>query len=166
MCSSRPPAYEWWPSGVAGYRAQRRVRERPLGDAAQRVVVHLADEELEEALELVCVPAQARSQRRRVDPLGRLQRAHLDLELVPKPLDAPEHADRVARLEATVEHLDVVPDARGNPAARVDELEREIGRAVPRPQPLLARDGVDALNGAVFLEFCDCGHESEFRMAG
>src|SRR5205807_1847249 len=72
----------------------------------------------------------------------------------------------VARLEASVEQVDVVPDPRADAAARVHELEREIRRAVPRPQPLLPRDRVDALNGAVFLEFCDRGHEREFRMAG
>ena len=64
---------------------------------AQRLVVHLADEELEEAFELVRVAAQARSQSRRIDALGRLERPHLDLELVAEPLDAAEHAHRVAR---------------------------------------------------------------------
>ena len=128
--------------------------------------MHLADEELEEAFELVRVAAQARSQARRIDALGRLERPHLDLELVAEPLDAAEHAHRVAGVEPSVEHVDVVPDARGDPAARVDELEREIARAVPRAQPLLARHRVDPLNGAVFLELGDGRHEREFRTAG
>ena len=128
--------------------------------------MHLADQELEEALELVCVAAQAG-----VSPAGSTPSAGSSVRTstwssFAEPLDAPEHADRVARLEAPVEHVDVVPDARRDPAARVDELEREIARAVPRPQPFLARDGVDALNGAVFLQFGDSGHEREFRMAG
>ena len=132
----------------------------------QRVVVHLADEELEEAFELARVPAEPRRQLRRVDVFGRLERPHLDLELVPEPLDAAEHPHRVARLEPSLEEVDVVPDPSADPAARIHELEREIRRAVPRPQPLLARDRVNALNGAVFLEFGDGGHEREFRMAG
>ena len=125
-----------------------------------------ADQELEEALELVRVPAQARRQPRRIDVLRGLECPHLHLELVPEPLDAPEHAHRVARLEAAVEQVDVVPDPRGDPAARVHELEREIARAVPRAQPFLARDRVNAFNGAVFLELGDGGHEREFRTAG
>jgi len=85
--------------------------------------VHLADEELEEAFELGRVPAQARRQCRRIDPLCRLERPDLDLELVAEPLDASEHADRVARLETSVEQVDVVPDPGADPATRVDELE-------------------------------------------
>ncbi len=145
---------------------ERRFRERPRDDTAKRLVVHLADEKLEEAFELVGVPAQARSKARGVDVLGGLERPHLDLERVPEPLDAAEHAHGVACLEASVEQVDVVPHARSDASARVDELEREVARAVSRPQPLLARHGVDALNGAVFLELRDGRHEGEFRMAG
>ena len=147
-------------------RAQRRGRERPRDDAAQRVVVHLSDQELDEALELVRVPAQARRQPRRIDVLRGLERPHLHLELVPEPLDAAEHVHRVARLEPSFEHVHVVPDARGDPAARVHELEREIARAVARAQPFLARHRVNALNRAVFLELRDGRHEGEFRTAG
>jgi len=112
---------------------QRRVGKRSRDDAPQRVVVHLGDEELEEPLELVGVTPQAGRQSRRVDVLGRLERPYLDLELVAKALDAAEHADRVARLESSIEQFDVVPDPRSDPAARVDELECEIRRAVARP---------------------------------
>ena len=62
-----------------------------------------------------------------------LDRAHLHLQPAAEPLHAAEHAHGVALGEATVEQLDVVPDARLDPAARVDELEGEIGRAVLRP---------------------------------
>jgi hypothetical protein len=89
-------------------RPQWRFRERPRDDSVKRVVVHFADEKLDEALELVGVPPKARSQLRRVDTLGRLERPYLDLELVPEPLDPPEHAHRVARLEPPVEQVDVV----------------------------------------------------------
>src|SRR5438552_4544189 len=147
-------------------RLEGRLRQGARDDPAERVVMHLRDEELEESLELARVAAQARRESRRIDSLGRLECPHLDLQLVAKALDAAEHVDRVARLEASVEQVDVVPDPRADAAARVHELEREIRRAVARPQPLLPRDRVDALNGAVFLEFCDRGHEREFRMAG
>ena len=128
--------------------------------------MQLADEELEEALELVRVAAEPRGQPRGVDALGRFERPHLDLELVPEPLDAAEHAHRVTRLEPSLEEVDVVPDPSADPAARINEFEREIRRPVPRPQPLLARHRVNPLNGAVFLELGDGGHEGEFRMAG
>ena len=133
---------------------------------AQRVVVHLADQELEEAVELVCVSAQTRRQSRGIDAFCRLERPHLDLQPVAEPLDAAEHADGVARGEPAVEQVDVVPDARPDPAARVHELEGEVARAASRSQSLLARDRVDALNRAVFLEFGDFGHRREFRMEG
>jgi Protein of unknown function (DUF1015) len=145
-------------------RAERRVGERARDDRAQPFVVYLAAEELEEALELVRVAPQAGGQSRGIDVRGRLECPHLDLELVPEPLDAAEHANRVARIEATVEQVDVVPDTRADPAARVDELEREIARAVACPQPLLARHGVDALDGAVLLQLRDGGHGREFRI--
>ena len=40
----------------------------------------------------------------------------------------------------------------------IDELEREVRRAVLRPPALLAADGVDALDGAVLGELGDAGH--------
>ena len=66
--------------------------------------------------------------------VARLERAHVELEPVAEALDAAEHAHRVALAEAPVEQLDVVPDARVDAAARVDELEREVRRAALRPQ--------------------------------
>jgi len=72
--------------------------------------------------------------------------------------DAPEHAHCVAFAETAVEELDVVPDAGRDPAARVDELEREVRRAVLRPQPLLLRDRVHALERPVLLQLRDRGH--------
>ena len=146
------------PVGRRGIRPQRRSAEHAHDDRAQPVVVHLGDEELEEALQLVGVAAQRRRHRRRVDAVRRLERAHVELERVAELLDASEHAHGVAFAEAPVEQLDVVPDARGDAAARVDELEREVRRAVLRPQPLLLRDGVDAFDGAVLLELRDRGH--------
>ena len=96
----------------------------------------------------------------------RLDRAHLHLQPAAEPLHAAEHAHGVAFGEAAVEQLDVVPDARLDPPARVDELEREVGRAVLRPPALLAADGEDALDGAVLGELGDAGHGRQSRRAG
>ena len=87
-----------------------------------------------------------------------LERAHLELEPVAEALDPAEHAHRVAFGEARVEQLDVVPDARLDASARVDELEREIRAPPSCAQALLLRDRVDALDGAVLLELRDRGH--------
>ena len=118
----------------------------------------LAGEEVEEAVELVGVAAHRRRQLGRIAVGRGLDRPHLHLEPAAEPLHAPEHADGVALGEAAVEQLDVVPDARLDPAARVDELEREIRRAVLRPPALLAADGEDALDGAILRELGDAGH--------
>ena len=126
--------------------------------AARPGVRDLAGEEVEEAVELVGVAAHRRRQLRRVGVRCRLDRPHLHLEPAAEPLDASEHAHGVALGEAAVEQLDVVPDPRLDPPARVDELEREVRSAVLRPAPLLAADGVDALDGAVLGELGDAGH--------
>ena len=81
---------------------QGSVAKRSRDDSAQRVVVHLADEELEKSFELVRVSPQPRRQPRWVDTFRRLERPHLDLELVAEPLHAAEHADGVPGLEAPV----------------------------------------------------------------
>src|SRR5690348_12511879 len=107
---------------------------------------NLRGEELEEAFELVRVPPHCRRKLRRVRTGRRLERAHVDLKPVAELLDAAEYVHGVALGEAGVEQLDVVPDTCVDPAAGVDQLEREIRSAVLRPQPLLARDGVDALD--------------------
>ena len=91
---------------------------------------------------------------------ARLERAHVELEAVAEPLDAAEHAHGVALAEAAVEQLDVVPDARVDAPARVDELEREVRRAALRPQPALGLDGEDALDDAVLRELGDHAGES------
>ena len=129
----------------------------------QALVRDLRDEELEKAFELVRVAAHRGRHPRGIDVLCRLERAHLELEPVAEPLDAAEHAHGVSFGEAGVEQLDVVPDPRRDPAARVDELEREIRGAVSRAQPLLLRDRVDALDGAVLLELGDRGHGLESK---
>ena len=129
--------------GARGSAARdgRRRRGRAATTRREPGVRDLAGEEVEEAVELVGVAAHRRRQLGRIGVGRRLDRAHLHLQPAAEPLHASEHADGVALGEAAVEQLDVVPDARLDPAARVDELEREVGGAVLRPPPLLAPDG-------------------------
>ena len=117
----------------------------------------LRGQEVEEPVELVRVPAQRGRQHRGVD-VGRLDGAHLHLEPAAEALDPPEHADGVALREATVEQLDVLPDATLDPAAGVDELDREVRLAGARREPALARDREDAVDRAVLGELRDRGH--------
>ena len=118
----------------------------------------LRGQELEEAVELVRVPSQRGREVRRVRLRRRLERPDVDLQLVPELLDATEDTHGVTFGEPRVEQLDVVPHARLDPPARVDQLEREIGSAAFRPQPLLARDRVDALDDTLLGQLCDCAH--------
>ena len=118
----------------------------------------LAGEEIEEAVELVGVAAKPGRQLRRIGVRSRLDGPHLHLQPAAEPLHAAEHADCVSLGEAAVEQLDVVPDARVDAAARVDELEREVRGAVLRPPPLLAPDREHALDGPVLGELGDAGH--------
>ena len=63
----------------------------------------LAGEELEESVELVGVAAQRGRELGRVQSLGRLERADLELELVAEAVDPAEDAHGVALGEAPVE---------------------------------------------------------------
>ena len=117
----------------------------------------LGGEEVEEPVELVGVAAERGRQRRRVD-VGRLDGAHLHLQPAAEALDPSEDANRVALREAPVEQLDVLPDATLDPAARVDELDREVRLAGPRRETALARDREDAVDRAVLGELRDRGH--------
>jgi hypothetical protein len=139
-------------------RPQLRRAQHPLHAGAKRGVRDLGGEELEEALELVCVAPHRGRERGRIGLRRRFDRADRDLEAVAEALDPPEHPHRVALGEAAVEELHVLPHARVDAAARIDELEREVRRAAPRPQPLLARDTEHALDHPVLGELDDGGH--------
>ncbi len=123
----------------------------------------LPRQELEEAVELVCVAAHGRGERGRVALRRRLERPHLHLQAPAEALDPAEHAHGVAGLEAPVEQLHVVPHPRLDAPARVDELEREVGRAATRPSALLAADREHPLHGAVLRELGDRRHDRESR---
>src|SRR5207245_7363088 len=60
--------------------------------------------------------------------------------------------------EARVEQLDVVPDARIDAPARVDELEGEVWSPAASAQTLLARHRVDAFDDPLFGQLCDRAH--------
>src|SRR5687768_17215818 len=56
----------------------------------QAGVRDLAGEELEETLELVCVPAHRRRELGRIEALGGLERSDLELEPIAETVDSPE----------------------------------------------------------------------------
>ena len=118
----------------------------------------LAGEELEKAVQLVGIASQGRCECDWICLRRRFERSHVHLQPVSEPLDASEHTDRVSLVEPRVEQLDVVPHARLDPPARIDELEGEIRRSATRAQPPLACNRVDALDDAFLGELCDCAH--------
>ena len=159
------------PVGAGGGSARNAARTLVVGedgrdDRRKARVRDLGREEVEEPVQLVGIAAHRRRQLARVGVRGGLDCAHLHLQPAAEALDAPEHAHGVALVEAAVEQLDVVPDPRLDPPARVDELEREIGRAGLRPPALLAADGVHALDGAVLGELGDRGHAGSLGLPG
>ncbi len=135
-----------------------RVADERVDHGGKAFVRDLSREELEEAVELVGIPAQRRRQRRRIRVLGGFDGSHLDLELPAEALDATEHVHSVAFAEPLVEEIDVVPDSRFHAPARVGELEREVGGAGASASPLLLRHREHALDGPVLGELGDRGH--------
>src|SRR5512132_2501897 len=138
--------------------SQRVAADEASHSRFQARVRDLAREELEKALELVSVAAQAGCERLRIEILDRLERADLELQPVAEAVDPAEHPHRVALVEAAIEQVDVAPDARLDPPARVDELEREVRSPSARAKPLLLRDRVDAFDDAILLELRDRRH--------
>jgi uncharacterized protein (DUF1015 family) len=137
--------------------ADRILSEEASHDRPEPGMGELGRHELEETVELVRVPPQPRRQPRGIG-VRRLDRPNLELQPVVEALDPAQHANGVSLGEAAVEQLDVVPDPALDAACRVDELEREIGRALSRRPALLARDGVDTLDRPVGSELGDGAH--------
>ena len=77
-------------------RGELAVGEHGAHRRREARVRQLAGEELEEALQLLGVAPRGRRQARGVDVGRGLERAHVELEPVAEPLDAAEHAHRVA----------------------------------------------------------------------
>jgi uncharacterized protein (DUF1015 family) len=143
--------------------ADRSILEQRPDDGRKGWVCDLRREELEEAVQLVGVPSQARSQARGIGALNGLHRPHLHLELPREALDAPEDADGVSLLEALVEELDVGPDARLDATAGVGELERQVRGAGSRPPPFLPRHGEHALDHSILGQVGDRRHGTSLR---
>jgi uncharacterized protein (DUF1015 family) len=146
--------------------AELCVTEKRVGHRGETLVRDLGGEEFEEPVQLVRVAAKRRRQLGRVGVLGRLDGAHLHLELPAEALDASEDADGVAFAEALVEQIDVVPDARIHAAARIGELEREVRGSRAGASPLLLRDREHALDGPVLDELGDRGHVASLWREG
>ena len=77
----------------------------------------LAGEEVEEAFHLVRVAPKRRRQLDGVGALRRLDRAHVELELVAVALHTAQDAHGVAFGKPAVQQIDVVPDAALDAAA-------------------------------------------------
>ena len=144
QCAERPPE-----SGVASERVDEGGEPR-VGD--------LRGEELEEPVELIGISAETRGEGGRIGILGGLDGAHLHLELPPEALDAPQHPDRVALREAGIEQVDVAPDSRVDPPARVCELEGEVRRPTASPPPLLLDDGEHAVDRPILRQLGHSRH--------
>ena len=119
----------------------------------------LGDEELEKAFQLVGVAAHRGRHRRRVDVLCGSSVRTSSWSRSRNRSTRPSTRTASPSAKRSVEQLDVVPDARLDAAARIDELEREVRRAVPRAQSLLLRDRIDAVDRAVLLELRDRRHD-------
>jgi Protein of unknown function (DUF1015) len=148
--------------GARGKLAQPRAKpvlgQKSPDERLQPGVRDLAGQKLEEAVQLVGVPAHRGRQLGGVLPLGVLDSTHVELEPVAELVHPAEHANGVALAEARVEQLDVVPDTGLDLPALVDQLESEVVGARLRPPALLSRDRVGALDDAILGEVRDRAH--------
>jgi hypothetical protein len=138
--------------GRRGKRSQASAKVRIADEApeelAQALMRDLGGQKLEEPVELFYVSARFGHERRGV-VLRWLEGANLQLQAVAEAFHAPQHAHGVAFAETFVEEVDVAPDARVDAAARIHELEREIGTPTAGAQPLLAGDRERAFDDPV-----------------
>ena len=134
------------------------LREEDAGDdLAQRRVVDLAGQVLEEAGELVAVAVGRGQEVARVElaAVELLDVVDLGDQLAAEALGAARDADRVALVEAGREAVDVAERAARDRAGAVAQLEREVGRPVAGGQPVLARARVVALETLAGRELGD-----------
>jgi hypothetical protein len=143
---------------LAQPRAEPLVRDEPPDERLQSGVCDLTGEKLEEAVKLVGIPPHRRRQLGGVLPFRVLDRSNVQLEPVAKLVDPAENSDGVTLGEPGVKELDVVPHARLDLPALVDELEREVVGARLRAPTLLSSDRVRALDDTVLGEVRDRAH--------
>jgi hypothetical protein len=135
-------------------RAKVRIREEPAHEHAQVGMGDLAGEELEKPVELLDVAPGFGDECCGIG-LGGLERPHLELEAVAEALHPPEDVHRVAFAETLVQQVDVAPDPCVDPAARIDELERQIGASAAGAKALLAGNRVRAFDDSVLCQLRD-----------
>ena len=145
---------------------QQRVEQRPVAG-----VVDLRGQVLEEAVELVHVAVgdgQERLDRHVLGafaawPAARRMSADLDHEVVAEALDAADHGDEVAALEAAGQHVGV-PEGAGLHAARaVAQLERQICASSAGLQPVLAHAREDPADLVAGAQRADRAVQSPYR---
>jgi hypothetical protein len=106
--------------------ARHRLREQdPLDHLAERRVVHLARQVLEEALQFCCVAVGGREEEGRVEVALRDRLDVLDLrdQLAAETLDLAQDPDRIAALEPRAEAVDVPKGAGRDRSAAVAQLQ-------------------------------------------
>jgi hypothetical protein len=135
-------------------RAKLRVGDEPAHEPTQAVMDELPGEELEEPVQLVDVAPRLGNELAGIG-FGGLERAHLELESVTEPLDPAQHAHGVSFPESAVEELDVVPHARLDASARIDELEGEVRASRACAEAALASDRVEPLDDPILGELGD-----------
>src|SRR3954454_23186676 len=152
--------------GRAEPLAVARLAEYRRAEGAQAVVVDLADEEVDVAVEVLDVAPGPGHELGRVAGLDALHVAHLELDLAGVLAHAAEHADGVAYLEPLLEHGDAVPHASADAPALVGELEVEEWASVAARAPLLARHREGRTHGGPRRELAHeraTGHSGEYR---
>ncbi len=144
------------------------LAEHGLAERAQPVVVDLEHEEVDVAVEVVDVAPGAGHELGRVAGLDALHVAHLELDPAGVLAHPAEHADRVADVEALLEHRHAVPHARADASRAVGQLEIEKGASVAARATLLARHREGRIDERARRELAHeraTGHSGEYRRA-
>ena len=135
-------------------RRHRLGVEDPLDHLAESLVVDLAGQMLEKAVQLLDRAVGGREELGRVERvrLDPPQRRHLGREVAAEALDLAADLDRIPALETGAEQIDVAEDAGRDRAGPVAELEAQVGRAVLRLLAILAYHREAAREGSARLQ--------------
>jgi hypothetical protein len=157
-CARRPPEV----------RPEPLVIEERLEQCAQVGGVDLAGEMLEEAVELLHVAVGHREELGGVGPVlrGTLDRLQVDLKRVSEALDATPHGDEIAAFELSREEVRVPERPPRNRARAIAQLDRQVGRAVPRCEAVLARAREDPVHLAACSQLSDRHASNRDRRIG
>ena len=138
--------------------ADRSIASERVDESSEPDMADLGCEELEEAVELVGVPAERRRERSGVGVLGRFHGTDLHLQLAAEAFHPSEDVYRVSLLEAPVEQVDVVPDPSLDSPARIRQLESEVRGTPTGASSLLLRNREHALDRPILGKLGDRGH--------